>query len=1201
MASSLVVPIAVWHNFPNLHTTCLISRWPHVFAGQNDGTIWVFSLSASDNGAFELSYKLLLLGHGTRVVAMCLATTETDSVSRTDDVLISASEDGQIIRWNAADGRCLAANSQGFFGIPRSLHVRSNVTNDEPHKFVFCCGFENEITIMDANTLKVVRVWGGHEDWVTCTMFHDSETNNIRLLTYVQDGNMAIWDFDKEKKVISKEHKYDNLSLAGLEGNIISLRNHPTQPDVFLAISTKTAIIFKLSKSEAVPHISLKTEGDSQFSNGGFIGESILYLNTMDGCVCTYEIKAPEGISAGNVVTSEGQLYYSAQLMDKYVVEDDASSLQLGSMACVIQVPHGKLSDNVLLQISFYNHSKQSAFLVRSIDMSVKNGSERALEAKECARATCDSIWPIPPTNKNHSFGNVIATINVNDKYFAIGFDSGTIVVLPLALALMHLASIDTLLQDKYVDKYQVIRHAHHGKVTSLYAPDEKVFGTSRLISGGQDGAVKIWNIEDGKLVATFTVHALPVKEFIEPAEQVGPRLRGCIVSIAMDNSAALISLEEMNCLYIIPGYPYSIKCIQWRNTEDYLIIAYQDDTALVWQMQTAHLDRKLTGSTATNVLADARWPISQVNNVLNDRPTTFKRMCTTFSVSSSNNRNARVPFIQVFAVNLRHLVSNMRSDAKNALQSSASNGTAGHFGFSEEDSHIADLVPDDTQSVDWNTAKDSVRAQLYATIVSALMSWGIDEKLENTCVDRLGLQRLGAEVTVGLRGVEGNFSFLIPSKDETTYWKTSPILTASRLMAVVTLVRSMLTVSGLEDLSIELMTHYTTLLPDRIGSGYCFPSFLFLSKYWQDTSARALFASALCQMKDDEKKAVIKYWERFLPTSSDIESVGQQVMARATIILAIIGSNNPEALAPETRKETALSLTLLLSDTEQDMGESKENTASHGAISQVVAARLTASMELLSEGFSTWEVYIKSSEVLRTLFMYAGDSQASSLQINRTARTAIFHIANSHMPLVIGTLTYDMMNAQKMEDRLACMKVINMFARKRPQLLFSSIPRVVEAVVKTLDPNVPNVRDSVIQPATSILHELVRTYPFVDFHSASQKLAVGTPEGASIIYDLRTATRCLVLEGHTASVIALAFSPDGKWIITCSLHDANVFIWHANPGIFGMLANSLSSVTGGGSKKNSERRPSAGSSQKPYKAFNFALTNPEQGKSFSY
>lgn len=54
--------------------------------------------------------------------------------------------------------------------------------------------------------------------------------------------------------------------------------------------------------------------------------------------------------------------------------------------------------------------------------------------------------------------------------------------------------------------------------------------------------------------------------------------------------------------------------------------------------MQTAHLDRKLSGAAATNVLADGRWPMSQVKNTLNDRPTTFKRMTSTFSVSSSNN-----------------------------------------------------------------------------------------------------------------------------------------------------------------------------------------------------------------------------------------------------------------------------------------------------------------------------------------------------------------------------------------------------------------------------------------------------------------------------------------------------------------------------------------------------------------------------------
>jgi hypothetical protein len=54
MASSLVVPIAVWHNLPNLQTTCLISRWPHVFAGQNDGSIWVFSLARTNDGNVQV-------------------------------------------------------------------------------------------------------------------------------------------------------------------------------------------------------------------------------------------------------------------------------------------------------------------------------------------------------------------------------------------------------------------------------------------------------------------------------------------------------------------------------------------------------------------------------------------------------------------------------------------------------------------------------------------------------------------------------------------------------------------------------------------------------------------------------------------------------------------------------------------------------------------------------------------------------------------------------------------------------------------------------------------------------------------------------------------------------------------------------------------------------------------------------------------
>lgn len=50
----------------------------------------------------------------------------------------------------------------------------------------------------------------------------------------------------------------------------------------------------------------------------------------------------------------------------------------------------------------------------------------------------------------------------------------------------------------------------------------------------------------DGKYVVSFTVHALGVKSFIEPAEQNDTRIRGCVVSVAKDNSVALISVDSM-------------------------------------------------------------------------------------------------------------------------------------------------------------------------------------------------------------------------------------------------------------------------------------------------------------------------------------------------------------------------------------------------------------------------------------------------------------------------------------------------------------------------------------------------------------------------------------------------------------------------------------------------------------------------------
>ncbi|KAG1451182.1 hypothetical protein G6F56_008152 [Rhizopus delemar] len=118
MASSVSLPLVVWHGLSNPDITCTTYSHSTIYAGQKDGHIWVYNLKNNST----LEHKLLLIGHKKAVVALCITQIETDT-SLNADVLISAAEDGEIIRWNATDGRCQAVNPNGFFGIPRALKV----------------------------------------------------------------------------------------------------------------------------------------------------------------------------------------------------------------------------------------------------------------------------------------------------------------------------------------------------------------------------------------------------------------------------------------------------------------------------------------------------------------------------------------------------------------------------------------------------------------------------------------------------------------------------------------------------------------------------------------------------------------------------------------------------------------------------------------------------------------------------------------------------------------------------------------------------------------------------------------------------------------------------------------------------------------------------------------------------------------------
>ena len=77
-----------------------------------------------------------------------------------------------------------------------------------------------------------------------------------------------------------------------------------------------------------------------------------------------------------------------------------------------------------------------------------------------------------------------------------------------------------------------------------------------------------------------------------------------------------------------------------------------------------------------------------------------------------------------------------------------------------------------------------------------------------------------------------------------------------------------------------------------------------------------------------------------------------------------------------------------------------------------------------------------------------------------------------------------------------------------------------------------------------------------VSFHHDSQRLAVGSTDNIIVIYDLKTASRWHVLEGHKQAVSAVAFSDNGKVLSSYSINDASVRIWMTGTSFFGILGS---------------------------------------------
>ncbi|KAG8772583.1 hypothetical protein FRC12_002979, partial [Ceratobasidium sp. 428] len=635
-------------------------------------------------------------------------------------------------------------------------------------------------------------------------------------------------------------------------------------------------------------------------------------------------------------------------------------------------------------------------------------------------------------------------------------------------------------------------------RVTKLWFVTEEWSKDLFLLGALDDGGIACWNARTLQLVARWTVFISELESVVSLSisdDRLG-KLKGCVMAVAAAGTIAIIVLDGMSLLCVIPGSPAPLDriCIGGDN----LLLFYSHGLTRLWDMKTHEFWRSMQQSKGEELLDQGGWLEVPVGRWEAPRPI--------------------------------HTLG--------ALQNNISSPDA-----------AATLVMDVSSIVE--LVKDEATRDQLVQVLAAVAPCGVNTDVDDSCREAFKGGENG-KVALGLTNDRFGASSVVVSDDPAGVWKISSRYTTLRLLGIVSLLRSALGLEGVcvcaifkeemgLNLSVEheqcvsgIISFYVGCLADAVGSEFQPPSLGILASFWVCNpdevrqAARTLFESRLAQMSETDVVKCVAFWREYLPSLQPLDSAHSPPAVRALIVCGVIAATKHSLLPTVYVTDIAKSIALYLHD------EAEASITS--------PANRILSIELCSRGFQVWQHHVDAMEMLRALSGFAVAPPGVN-KGGKEARAAILQIAASSTPLFMTTLSLDITQPKTVEHRRATMQLVAFIIRKKPLVLYPNLPRLVEAVVKSLDPS-SSGRDAIMDAATEILAEVVRIYPSVDFHMTTQKLAVGTPEGAVILFDLKTATRLYVLEGHARRLTVLSFSPDGRRLVTASLEESVVMVW---------------------------------------------------------
>ncbi|XP_052868793.1 WD repeat-containing protein 7 [Anopheles cruzii] len=233
------------------------------------------------------------------------------------------------------------------------------------------------------------------------------------------------------------------------------------------------------------------------------------------------------------------------------------------------------------------------------------------------------------------------------------------------------------------------------------------------------------------------------------------------------------------------------------------------------------------------------------------------------------------------------------------------------------------------------------------------------------------------------------------------------------------------------------------------------------------------------------------------------------------------------------------------------------------------------AAIDLIGRGFTVWEPYIDVSKVLLGLLEMCCDSNRLIPSLNyklpltpqadacRTARHALRLIATARPAAFITTMAREVARYNTLQQNAQAISVPitqSVLHRAKREIL-----QCVEMLIDKMQTEIANLLVEVMDitlhcvdsgdlktKGLAEVSPLMCKFNQVSHCSASRRIAVGANNGHLAIYELRQ-NKCQMIPAHTKPVTALAFSPDGKFLVSYSCTENRLSFWQTSAGMFGL------------------------------------------------